>query len=66
MGDTNGILQIFLSVSARPWRECELKGSITAVKIGSLFNSNEVSRARLLPSIINHNFFIDLSFAIKE
>ncbi len=35
------MVEIFLSVSANPWRYIDLKGSISAVKIGSLLNTNE-------------------------
>ena len=42
LGDQKGMLEFFLSVSANPWRYIDLKGSISAVKIGSLLNTNEV------------------------
>lgn len=42
IGDKHGKLQLFLAASQKPWFETDLKGTIVAIKIASLFNNNEV------------------------
>ncbi|CDW89949.1 UNKNOWN [Stylonychia lemnae] len=46
LGDQKGTIEIFLSVSQNPWRYIETKGSVAALKIGSLFNNNEKIQER--------------------
>lgn len=57
MGDQSGALQLFMTCSSKPWFETtQVKGTITAIKIGSLMNNP--AENRLVVITLEGNFYM--------